>query len=375
MAERADVRRYLDNLQDEIDSAALYEAMAEREHQPELVALYRKLREIELRHAAFWEDRLRDAGAPVPRPRITGRARVLRWLARRFGPRLVLPTVASLEEINQHMYDPQPETAGTTLPGDERSHARLLRTLAGPTRRGLEGGTLAQLEGRHRSVGGNALRAAVLGANDGLTSNLSLVMGVAGASVSNDAVIIAGLSGLLAGAFSMALGEWISVKSSRELYERQIAVEREEIATIPDEEQEELSLIYQAKGMRKEAADEFAALLIQDQAAALDAMAREELGIDPQELGGSPRVAALTSFVLFALGAVIPLLPFLVGSGVAATTASLVASGVGLFLIGAAITLITGRGAIASGVRQLVLGLAAAGVTYGIGSLVGTALG
>lgn len=375
MADPSDVRRYRENLQDEVDSAELYLAMADREGQAELSALYRKLAEIELRHAAFWEGRLREVGATIPPRHITWRARSLRWLARRFGPRLVLPTVASLEEINQHMYDHQPEAGGTSLPGDERSHARLLRVLAGSPRRGMEGGTLAQIEGRHRSVGGNALRAAVLGANDGLTSNLSLVMGVAGASSSRTAVVVAGLSGLLAGAFSMALGEWVSVQSSRELYERQIAVEAEEIATIPDEEREELSLIYQAKGMSAQAADEFASRLMQDQAAALDAMAREELGIDPQELGGSPWVAAFTSFTLFALGAVIPLVPFLLASGAAATVASLVASGVGLFAIGVAITLLTGRGALVSGARQLVFGLAAAGITFGIGSLVGTALG
>jgi VIT1/CCC1 family predicted Fe2+/Mn2+ transporter len=375
MADRSDLQRYRENLRDEVDSAELYLAMAEREAQAELATLYRKLADIELRHAGFWEERLREAGAAVPARRITWRARVLRWLARRFGPRLVLPTVASLEEINQHMYDRQPETGGTSLPADERSHARLLRTLAGSPRRGLEGGTLAQVEGRHRSVGGNALRAAVLGANDGLTSNLSLVMGVAGASSSSTPVVVAGLSGLFAGAFSMALGEWVSVQSSRELYERQMAVEAEEIATIPDEEREELSLIYQAKGMSAQAADEFAARLMQDQALALDAMAREELGIDPEELGGSPWVAAFASFALFALGAVIPLVPFVLASGAAATVASLVASGVGLFAIGVAITLLTGRGALLSGGRQLAFGLAAAGVTFAIGSAVGSALG
>src|SRR5256714_1939537 len=165
------------------------------------------------------------------------------------------------------------------FPADERSHARLLSAIVGKT--GIEGNALARFEGRHRAIGGNALRAAVLGADDGLVSNLSLVMGVAGASLSNHGILVTGFAGLLAGAISMALGEWLSVQSSRELYQRPIAIEPEELETVPEEEQEELALIYQAKGIPTQRARELAAGLIADPHTALDTLAREELGIDP----------------------------------------------------------------------------------------------
>jgi VIT1/CCC1 family predicted Fe2+/Mn2+ transporter len=222
-------------------------------------------------------------------------------------------------------------------------------------------------------MGGNALRAAVLGANDGLCSNLSLVMGVAGASLSRGAILIAGWAGLLAGAFSMALGEWISVTSSRELARREIQIEADELAMDPQGEGEELRLIYEAKGLSREEASKTVTHLLSDRAAALDTLSREELGIDPAELGGSAWEAASFSFVLFALGA-IPLIPFWIGSSASAIVWSVGLSAAALFLLGAAITLFTGRPLWLSGIRQLVLGLLAAGVTFAIGRLVGGAI-
>jgi vacuolar iron transporter family protein len=283
----------------------------------------------------------------------------------------VAPTMASQERQSRTMYDDQPEVVGTTLREDERSHARVLHTITG----GLSGAMLVRFEGRHHQIGGNALRAAVLGANDGLVSNFSLVMGVAGASSTNEPVLIAGVAGLLAGSLSMALGEWLSVQSSRELYANQIAVEREELEAYPEEEEEELRLIYEAKGIDGEDARRLAHKIITgDPAVALDTMAREELGVDPDELGGSAWVAAITSFVLFAVGAVIPLFPFIVSSGAAAIITSAVLSGIALFGLGAAITLLTGRDAVRSGLRQVGFGLAAAAITFGIGALLGTAI-
>ena len=173
----------------------------------------------------------------------------------------------------------------------------------------------------------------------------------------------------------MALGEWLSVQSSRELYEKQIEVEAEEIRTNPAEEAEELALIYQAKGLSEAHAREIADRLIASESSALDTLAREELGIDPTELGGSAIQAATTSFLLFACGAIIPLLPFFVLSGQDAIIASLIASAVGLFGIGAGITLLTGRSVWSSGTRQVIVGLAAAAITYGVGRLIGTSLG
>src|SRR6516162_9407950 len=173
-------------------------------------------------------------------------------------------------------------------PAAERSHARIIEALAAGAPGALTGSTLARLEGRHRGMGGNALRAAVLGANDGLVSNLSLVMGVAGADLAGHTILVAGLAGLIAGSCSMALGEWLSVNTARESSQRQIATEADELEQVPEEEQEELSLIYQAKGLPEDLAKALAQRLIANKKTALDTLVREELGIDPDELGGSP---------------------------------------------------------------------------------------
>ena len=374
MARREDIARYRDNLQGEIDGAALYRTMAEMTSQPQLAEVYRRLGAIEAKHAQFWEQQLRAAGQPVPLRRPSWRARTLSWLAKRFGASFVLPTLATMEQADRHMYDTQPEARKTTMPADERSHARLLGLMASTSPAGVEGRTLARLEGRHRAVGGNALRAAVLGANDGLVSNLSLVMGVAGAQLSGQGVLITGLAGLLAGACSMAMGEWLSVQSARELSQRQLAIEAEEIRAVPQEEQQELALIYEAKGLPAEDARKVAAEIMTDEAKALYTLAHEELGIDPEELGGSPWEAAGMSFALFAIGAIVPVAPFIFLTGMPAVGTSVGVSAAALFLIGAAITLFTGRNALYAGGRQLLFGLTAAGLTYGIGRLLGVAL-
>lgn len=367
--------RYRTNWQDEIESAALYSALAEREPNPALANVYRRLAATESEHARFWETQLVATGQAVPPRQLGWRTRTLIWLARRFGPAFVLPTIGGLERMDSRGYQAQPESRATAMPGQERSHARVLQSIISGTPGGLEGAAVAQLEGRHRASSGNALRAAVLGASDGLLSNFSLVMGVAGANAEGRAVLVAGLAGLLAGAFSMALGEWISVQSSRELYERQIAIEREELEQNPAEEQEELALIYQAKGLPEAQARDLAARLIADRPAALDALAREELGVDPEELGGSAWEAAISSFLLFAVGAIVPVLPFLFLSGLTAVAVSVALSALGLFGIGAAITLLTGRSVWYSGMRQVLVGLAAAAITFGIGRLIGVSLG
>jgi VIT1/CCC1 family predicted Fe2+/Mn2+ transporter len=368
-----DVRRYRANWQEEIDSAARYRAMADGERDTGRAQVYRDLAGVEEKHAGFWEKRLTDAGAPPGPRRLSTRARILIWLARRFGPESILATVAADEYAGRSGYDSQAETAGTGMRSQERLHARLLGSLAARGR-GASGAELGRLEGRHRAVGGNALRAAVLGANDGLSSNLSLVMGVAGAATDQRAVILAGVAGLIAGAASMALGEWISVTSSRELAERELETERSEIELEPEDEREELELLYRAKGLDPAEARALSTEIISRPEAALDVLAREELGLDPEELGGSPWIAAGTSFVLFAFGAIIPLVPFLLARGTAAVLWSVGLSAVALFAIGAAITLFTGRGVLRTGSRQLILGLGAAAVTYGIGKLVGVAI-
>lgn len=364
-----DFTTVLNNLEDERNSAHLYEAIATLEKKPPLAEVYRRLAATERAHAERWAARLTEAGHPVPPFRPTWRTRTLIWLAGRMGVEAVIPALASTEDTATAGYASEAEARA--LAATERSHARLLRQIGQAAPGGLEGGLVAQLEGRHRTAGGNALRAAVLGANDGLVSNLSLVMGVAGADLSNSAILVTGLAGLLAGAISMALGEWISVQSSRELYEKQIRTEREELENAPEEEQEELALIYQARGLSEANARELAARLMRDQDTALAALARDELGVDADELGGSAWEAALTSFVLFAIGAIIPVLPFTFTSGLAAVGLSALFSTGGLFAIGAGITLFTGRPVWWSGLRQVFFGLAAAAVTFAIGRLIG----
>jgi VIT1/CCC1 family predicted Fe2+/Mn2+ transporter len=364
----SDADRWRANLRAEVDGELVYRAMAANAGDEKLADLYGRMAAAEGRHADLWRERLSGAGSHSSLAP-SWRARTLAFIARRFGAGLVAPIIASQERESRTMYDDQPEAAGTTLREDERSHARILHGITG----GASGAMLARFEGRHRALDGNALRAAVLGANDGLVSNFSLVMGVAGASSSGDVVVIAGVAGLLAGSLSMALGEWLSVQSSRELYANQIAIEREELAAFPEEEEEELRLIYEGKGLDPEDARRLAhRILSGDPEVALDTMAREELGIDPKELGGSSWTAAITSFVLFALGAIVPLAPFLVGAGTGAIIVSAVLSGAALFLLGAAITIMTGRHPLVAGLRQLGFGLAAAAITYAIGTLLGT---
>jgi VIT1/CCC1 family predicted Fe2+/Mn2+ transporter len=368
-----DIQRFRAMWQDEVDSAAQYRAMAEGEPDPSVAKVYLDLGAMEEKHAAFWAAQLTQRGAPPGPPRASWRARVLSWTARRFGTHLVLPTVANREYADRNVYMAHPETRGTRMTAQERTHARILQSmLLNPA--GAPGGEMARIEGRHRSTSGNALRAAVLGANDGLCSNLSLVMGVAGASTNGHTLLMTGMAGLLAGACSMALGEWVSVTSTRELADHEIGIERDELAAGPEEEREELQLIYEAKGMGAEEAKGLSARVMQEPAKALEVLTKEELGLDPKELGGSARTAAITSFLLFSFGAIFPVAPFLFLEGRAAFIASLGVSSAALFGVGAAITLFTGRPVWISGGRQLVLGLLAAGLTFGLGRVLGVAL-
>src|SRR5229473_1857659 len=308
MAEDGSVARYRTNLQGEVDSAALYRAMAEAEKDPHLSEVYRRLAAVEEAHAEFWRKQLGRLGATA-RARGPGwRTRALVSLARRFGPQFVLPTLSTLERRDSGMYDQQPEAVAAGLPVAERSHNRIVEAMEAASPGGASGSALARLEGRHRT-GGNALRAAVLGANDGLVSNLSLVMGVAGAAVSERTILLTGLAGLVSGACSMAMGEWLSVTSSRELNQQQIDIEADELKRMPEEEKEEMVLIYQAKGLDEAAARALAERLMANKDSAL-----------------------------------------------AALVASLAASGVALVLIGVGTSLFTGRSLVFSSARQLVIG-------------------
>jgi VIT1/CCC1 family predicted Fe2+/Mn2+ transporter len=376
-ASKADIARYRENLQGEVDAVALYSLLREKESSEAVRDFYARMVDVESIHANVWRDRLATAGIATDGMGPAWRTRVLMFVANHFGPSLVVPTIAEREAADEAMYDDQPE-ALERMPGDERSHARLFRELAAGG--GVEGGAIARIEGRHRGSGGNQLRAAVLGANDGLVSNLSISMGVAGAAAttaaSGNPVLVAGMAGMLAGALSMAIGEWLSVQSARELYAHQVRVEREELLNVPDEEEEELTLIYQSKGLTAEQARLMSKSIVGGEIGrAVDTLAREELGIDPQELGGSAWVAAVTSFFLFAVGAVVPISPFFFATGLPAVVASIVVSAAALMLVGAAITIVTGSSVLKTGGRQVLLGLLAAAVTFGLGTLVGHAVG
>jgi VIT1/CCC1 family predicted Fe2+/Mn2+ transporter len=233
-----------------------------------------------------------------------------------------------------------------------------------------EGGRIARSEGRHRAEVGGVLRATVFGVNDGLVSNFSLVMGVAGGTTNNSIVLLAGIAGLVAGAFSMASGEWISIRSQRELYENELRIEQEELRAFPEEERNELEMIYRAKGISAEDARALVDTIMNRNDVALDTLAREELGLDPSTLG-SPWVAAFSSFAAFALGAALPVIPFLFGSGTAPTLIAAVLSVVALFGVGAATSIFTGRHAGRAGLRMALIGSVVAAVTFFVGKAVG----
>jgi vacuolar iron transporter family protein len=361
--------RFRSLLASERRSADLYAGLADaaagerREVLTELAAVERK-------HAAHWAGKLAELGEPVSEPgRSTLRARTLSWLAGRFSIDAVLPYLERAEKADAGLYQDDPD-ATAAMAVDERSHARVLTRLRGSRDRG----TIRTDEPWHRGDRSGALRAAVFGVNDGLVSNTSLVMGFAGSGASATVVMFAGLAGLLAGAFSMAAGEYISMRSQREAYEREIALEGMELRDDPEAEAEELALIYRAKGLDIEQAEQAAAAIMKDREVALDTMAREELGLDPDQLG-SPWSAAISSLLAFALGAVVVVLPYLFGSGRSALIIAIALAGLALFGVGAAIGLLNGRSALRSGARQLLIGGAAALLVFGIGHLMGASAG
>jgi vacuolar iron transporter family protein len=364
-----DLQRYKDNFLREQDGIALYRALAKAEKDPARADIFEKLARAEERHAARWARLLKNNSASLPAYTPGWRILLLGWFSRLFGTQHILPVVTGLESRDQDVYRGQSEARG--LPAEERSHMRTLRAMQ---RHGQERPeSILDVEGWHRTIQGGGLRAAVFGANDGLVSNFSLVMGIVGANAEPRFVLLAGVAGLLAGASSMAAGEYVSVRSQREVYEQQIAVERQELEMAPEEEKEELSLIYQAKGVPSGQAEELAERILSNPDSAIDTLAREELGLDPAALG-SPWVAAASSFIAFAAGAVIPVIPYLLLSGNIAFITSAVVCGTALFVLGGLVSIFTGRSLLFSGFRMLGIGVLAAAVTYFIGRLLGVSV-
>ena len=361
----------LKSIQTEVDASYLYLKLAENEPDIAIAKVFAEMSEIEKGHAiAFLKA---QAINPDKMPLPSRRARTLNSIGRIFGYDYVLGVLMDTETSISNAVLAAKKQNKLPISGTETNHVKILRNILDNDSK-IGSKAITKFESRHRSVGGNALRAAVLGGNDGLVSNFSLVMGVAGASDGQSGVLVAGLAGLLAGALSMALGEWISVKSSQELYENQMQIELEELETNPAGEMQELSLIYQTKGIDKAQADKMAEEIMQDTAKAHQILIEEELGINPEELKGSAIEAALYSFVLFAIGAVIPVIPFLFTNGFRAILYSTVLSAFGLFGIGAAITLFTGKSVWFSGMRQVLFGLIAAAITFGIGKIIGVSM-
>jgi VIT1/CCC1 family predicted Fe2+/Mn2+ transporter len=366
-ASAGDLRRYRENYLKEQEGIALYRALAKAERDPDRAAIFEKLAAAEARHAERWARLIEGQGAEVPQYRPGLRVLLLSWVSRRLGTQPVLSVVTGLETSDQRDYASQAEAEG--LPAAERSDGRTLRLME---QRG-DASSILQAERWHRANYGGSLRAAVFGANDGLISNFSLVMGITGAGAEPRFVLLAGVAGLLAGAFSMAAGEYVSVRSQRELYEQQLALEEQELKSSPGEEQEELALIYQAKGIPQDQANDLAAKILSNPDTAIDTLAREELGLDPSALG-SPWTAAISSFLAFATGALIPVFPYLMWSGPTAFGASATVCGLSLFLVGALISVFTGRNLVYSGLRMLGIGALAALVTFLTGKLLGVSV-
>ncbi len=369
-----DIKRFRANYQGEVDGVELYRLLAGAEKNPERSQIFLDLSETEKGHLKHWADKLRAAGVDPGNPGPSMRVRVLIFLARRFSPRAVLPMVSAMESSGFNEYMAQPD-AGPELARAERSHSRTLSTMYSPG-----GGTSGDVAGIaagerwHRVDTGGQLRAAIFGMSDGLLSNLSLVIGVAGANPEGRFIVLTGIAGLLAGAFSMGAGEFISVTSQRELFERQIALEKEELESDPEQERKELALIYRAKGLPEAEAEALSTRMIADRGVALETLAREELGLNPEGLG-SPWGVAIASFLAFAAGAIIPVIPWLFGSTTPFFIASVALGALAMFAVGASVSLFTGRNFIFAGARQLGIGMSAAAITFAIGKLIGANTG
>lgn len=369
-----EIKKLVEQLQVEVDTAYLYSSIAGIQSDDNLQKVLNALSEIEKGHAKHMFDEIKKKDSKFIMPNPSSRAKIQMKLGKIFGYGSIISNLSNIEKQFAVNSIKNKIEAGEKLTGFEHNHLKIIEAVNSNSALNISGGFLSKFESRHKSVGGNALRAAVLGANDGLVSNMSLVMGVAGAAVSNNTILLTGSAGLLAGAISMALGEWLSVQSSKELYENQIALETAELEASPEEEKKELVLLYQAKGMSVDEAKSLAERAFIDKETAIETLVTEELGINKEELEGSAWEAAITSFVLFAFGAIIPLYPFIFLTGFQAICLSVASSVVGLFGIGASITLFTGKKIWFSGLRQVLFGLAAAAITYGIGSIIGVSL-
>ena len=340
----------LEGWHEEKRSAYLYRAVSKAEAGTPRQALFEELARAAEGQSSIWAEVIQKEGGQVPaqfNPDL--RARLVSGLTHYFKPRTLRPILTAMKVRGMSLY---------TSPLPHQMPVKV-----------------EEIGRRHQTSGsGNTLRAAVFGVNDGLVSNAALILGVAGAAADSGVILLTGTAGLLAGALSMAAGEYVSVRSQREMFEYQIGLEREELEQYPDEEAAELALIYAAKGIPKVEAESLAKRLLQDPARALDTLAREELGLNPDELG-SPAKAAGASFLAFAIGAIIPLAPYVFTTGNNALGVSIGLTATALFAVGAVLSLFTGRQAVVGGLRMLGIGGLAGAATYFIGHALGISLG
>jgi VIT1/CCC1 family predicted Fe2+/Mn2+ transporter len=366
--ERSQVQRWGALLDDERDAAELYSRLAQVET-GERRQIFEELAAIERRHATHWAGKLREAGVEVPPlGRITMRTRLIGAAARWLSTSAVLPLIERGERADADRYDEEPDAA-PGMAAEERGHARTIGKLidgAAPSPRQQ----IARREYWHRSDRSGSLRAAVFGVSDGLVSNTALVMGFAGSGAPRTTILLAGIAGLLAGAFSMAAGEYVSMSGQREMYQREISLEATELAEKPEEERAELVLLYRAKGLDRAEAERLADRIMANPEVALDTLTREELGLDPDELG-SPWSAAVSSLLAFALGAFVIVLPYLIGGGLSTLLVAVGLAILALFTVGAGLGVLNGRSPLRSGIRQVVVGGLAAAVTFGTGHFIG----
>lgn len=313
--------------------------MANYEAHPLRKKLFENLAQAAEEQAAIWAQKIKESGnTPLPEYRPDLRAKLVGWLLKEFGPAPLRYILSAMKVRGMSIFN--------TL-----DHEHFHKTI---------------------NSAGN-LRAAVFGINDGLISNMSLIAGIAGAQAQHTFIVLTGIAGLIAGACSMAAGEYISVRSQREVFENQIALERKELELYPEEEIQELSLIYQARKVPKEDAEKLSRLMITNPETGLDTLAREELGLNPNELG-SPIGAMTSSFLAFSTGAIIPLLPFLFGNYSWSLLISITITGISLLVIGAILSVFTNSNVIKSALRMLFIGAIAGGITYLIGKILGVTL-
>ena len=361
----ADLRAYLRH---EMELAALYRRIADAESDPTKASGYARLAAEELEHARVWAEKLGIDPDSIRQSNLGFRLRLVWWASKLIGSEraVLLPLLIRGEERAVAAYAAHPSLR--ELEDDARAHATELAELAGPA--AFDG--IRTAIGRSASSSGS-LRAAVLGINDGLVSNFSLVMGVAGGTNDSNIVLLAGIAGLFAGAFSMGAGEWVSMRSQRDMYEHLIRFEERLFDNHPALAAEQIAEIYVSKGIDKEHAANIASQLMSNRATALDTLSREKLGVDPDELG-SPWAAAWSSILAFTIGAIFPVVPFIFASGNTAAIAAAIASSVALLIVGGIMAAFTGNSVLRGGSRMFVIGAIAAAVTFGIGSAVGMTL-